>query len=382
MEKFTEIEKDLQIIEDFFVDEDDSESFNSMCSKMDISPTDYMAIKNSEQVPTKMQLENIYNFAYNKGLFLNEITWQECLDEYRQSDIQVCSHGARTNIKGNIRLDASGDSNDFASGFYIGQDISQAGMFVGDEPNSSLYCVTFDPSGLECARFTVNVEWMLAIGLFRERLNGYENTPKLLEIQNKVDSCDYVLAPIADNKMFEVIDAFTNGEITDLQCLYALSATHLGYQYVLKTQKALDNLNIINHLYYCGMEKSLYNREADIETNTSLNKAIIARKRYSGKGKYINEILGDIILDEARKKKKKKRFTLSPFNQYNILPDYEDGIDNFNQAADVNMGGGDAMGESINTKLSDKDKDKLKDFVDKTDDTEEIETYIKGLQSK
>ena len=92
--------------------------------------------------------------------------------------------------------------------------------------------------------------------------------------------------------MFEVIDAFTAGEITNLQCLYALSATHLGYQYVIKTQKALDNLNIIKHLYYCALEKSIYNKESDVESNTSINKAIIAKKRYKDKGQYISEILG------------------------------------------------------------------------------------------
>ena len=39
------------------------------------------------------------------------------------------------------------------------------------------------------------------------------------------------------------------GEITDLQCLYAISATHLGYQVVIKTQKALQNIDMKKHLY-------------------------------------------------------------------------------------------------------------------------------------
>ena len=120
---------------------------------------------------------------------------------------------------------------------------------------------------------------MLAIGLFRGKLNDYIEHPLLVDIWNKVAQCDYVSAPIADNKIFEVINAFTNGEITDMQCLYALSATHLGYQYVLKTEKALDHLNVIEHMYYCALEKSLYNKESDIETNTSNNKAIIAKKK-------------------------------------------------------------------------------------------------------
>lgn len=294
MELYSNLNNDLQIIEDFFVDEDNSTSFEKLCKKMDITPTDYLAIKNEELEPTKQQLENIYNFAYTRGLYLNEISWQECLDEFRKDRVKVCTHGARTSIKGDIRLDAnsSEDTNDFANGFYIGQDISQAGMFVGEEPNSSLYFLTFDPKGLRCAFFDVSEEWMLAIGLFRGRLNEYADNPKLIAIRDKVVNSDFVFAPIADNKLFEVIDSFINGEITDKQCLYALSATHLGYQYVLKTQKALDNLTIINHLYYCAVEKSLYNKEAEVESMTSQNKAIIARKKYKDTGKYINEILG------------------------------------------------------------------------------------------
>lgn len=307
MEYYTDINKDLQIIEDFFViDEDYDNSLKDMCRKMDISSEEYLKIKKGEIEPSKTQLEGIYNFAYTKGLFLNEITWQECLDEYRKEKVKVCTHGARTYIKGDIRLDANGlgteeraqianykggESNDFANGFYLGQDLSQACMFVGEEPNSSLYILTFQPKGLKCAYFDVGEDWMLAVSLFRNKLTEYENHPRLIEIKRKVENCDFVFAPIADNKIFEVIDAFTSGEITNLQCLYALSATHLGYQYVLKSQKALDRLNIIKHLYYCGLEKSIYNKESDVETNTSYNKAVIAKKKYRNQGQYISEIL-------------------------------------------------------------------------------------------
>lgn len=299
MKLYTDLENDLQIIEDFFTDEDDYEnSLAQMCQKMDITPEEYDDIKlGINKDPSKMQLENIYNYAYNRGLFLNEITWQECLDEHRKNKVKVCTHGARSYIKGAIKLNVNSihntdSTNDFADGFYIGQDISQACMFVSEDPNSSLYFLTFDPKGLKCAYFAVDEEWMLAIGLFRGRLDAYKDNPKLIAIQNKIDNCDFVFAPIADNKLFEVIDAFIDGELTNLQCLYALSATHLGYQYVLKTPKALNNLQVLKHLYYCGIEKSLYNKEADVETNTSMNKATIAKKKYKNQGKYITEILG------------------------------------------------------------------------------------------
>ena len=259
MENFNNISQHLEIIEDIFVQK--PEDFEWLLAKLDLSEEEFEAIKSGELEPDKMQLENIYNFAYNSGLFLNEIQWQDRLDEFRKENEVVATHGSRTNIKGNIRVDVSGESNDFGNGFYIGEDISQAGMWVGEEPNSSLYILTFDENGLVKAQFNVSVDWMLAVCYYRNQIPEYANSERILRIREKVDNCDYVYAPIADNKLFEVIDAFVAEEITDLQCLYALSATHLGYQYVLKTERALENLDIIDHLYFCSVEKSLYNKE-------------------------------------------------------------------------------------------------------------------------
>lgn len=291
MENFNNISQHLEIIEDIFVQK--PEDFEWLLAKLDLSAEEFEAIKSGELEPDKMQLENIYNFAYNSGLFLNEIQWQDRLDEFRKENEVVATHGSRTNIKGNIRVDVSGESNDFGNGFYIGEDISQAGMWVGEEPNSSLYILTFDENGLVKAQFNVSVDWMLAVCYYRNQIPEYANSERILRIREKVDNCDYVYAPIADNKLFEVIDAFVAEEITDLQCLYALSATHLGYQYVLKTERALENLDIIDHLYFCSVEKSLYNKESDVENNTSLHKAFIAKKRYKDQGQYISELLGD-----------------------------------------------------------------------------------------
>lgn len=291
MENFNNVPQHLEIIEDIFIQEPDDRE--KLLSKLDLTEEEFEDLKSGRVEPDKIQLENIYNFAYNSGLYLNEIVWLDRLDEFRDENSIVASHGSRTNIKGNIRLDLSGESNDFGNGFYIGEDIAQAGMWVGEEPNSSIYILTFNEEGLDRAQFNVSVDWMLAVCYYRDQIPQYADSERILKIRNKVDNCDYVYAPIADNKLFEVIDAFVAEEITDLQCLYALSATHLGYQYVLKTAKALDNLEIIDHLYFSSVEKSFYNKESDIENNTSLHKAFIAKKRYKDQGQYISELLGD-----------------------------------------------------------------------------------------
>ena len=291
---YTEVEKDLQIIEDLFIETE--EDYEKLYRQIDLTADEFLEIKAGRLVPDKIQLENIYNFAYNHTLYLNEISWLEAEDEYNQGNVSIKSHGAHIPITGDIILKkAPGISNDFGDGFYLGEDISQAGMWVANDIDSSLYIFTFDKSDLVEARFNVDVDWMLAVAMCRNKLDDYADNPRIKALREKVDNCDYVYAPIADNNLFDIIDAFINGEITDLQCLYAISATHLGYQIVLKNEKALSHIDLKKHLYLCAVEKSLFNREADIEMNTSMNKAKIAHTKYKDVGRYIDEVLSDTM---------------------------------------------------------------------------------------
>lgn len=46
--------------------------------------------------------------------------------------------------------------------------------------------------------------------------------PRARELLVRLESADYVIAPIAGNRMFQIIDEFAAGEITDAQCEHAL----------------------------------------------------------------------------------------------------------------------------------------------------------------
>lgn len=98
-------------------------------------------------------------------------------------------------------------------------------------------------------------------------------------------------ASLADNRMFEIIDSFIDGEITDEQCRHCLSATNLGNQYIFLDQKALERVHILEHCYLCQEEKEyyLYSRKDSVDMNR--DKVKVARRQYRGQGKYIEEIL-------------------------------------------------------------------------------------------
>ena len=244
---------------------------------------------NAEQITAK-NLEKLYEFAFNKGIRLNKIKeqfcWEECADGHK-----VLFHGAKTYIDGELSLEKAKDGNDFGRGFYCGESLEQSAVFVSGYPDSSLYIVDFDPAGLNYIQMGVNRDWMLMIAYFRKKLDVYADHPIIREIVSRVENVDYIIAPIADNRMFEIIDSFIDGEITDVQCQHCLSATNLGNQYVFVTPKALKQVKLLHHCYLAQAEKKAYLSSKMDEHKISNDKVKLARKQYRGQGKYIEDIL-------------------------------------------------------------------------------------------
>jgi hypothetical protein len=149
----------------------------------------------------------------------------------------------------------------------------------------------FDNKNLKCEFFDVDQEWMLAVAYFRGKLKEYENNEIIKNIIEKVKNSDYVIAPIADNRMFRIIDRFIDGEITDEQCKHCLAATNLGKQYVFLTEEATSKIDILERCYISKAEREFYSKQKEEDVNDSDNKVKYALIKYKRDGKYIEEIL-------------------------------------------------------------------------------------------
>lgn len=244
---------------------------------------------NEEQI-TQKNLEKIYDFAFRKGIRLNKIKEQFCREESPIGH-RVLFHGSKTYIDGALSIEKAKDGNDFGRGFYCGESLEQSAMFVSSYPDSSLYIVDFDPAGLKYIQLGVTRDWMLMIAYFRKRLDTYADHPIIRKLLAHLNDVDYIIAPIADNRMFEIIDSFIDGEITDVQCQHCLSATNLGNQYVFVTPKALERVTLLHHCYLAQAEKKAYLSAKMDEHKVSSDKVKLARKQYRGQGNYIEEIL-------------------------------------------------------------------------------------------
>lgn len=240
--------------------------------------------------PSLKFLESVYSFAFDKEIKINklkEMLWREDLD----INEKLLFHGAKSEIDGAIDIHRGRQNNDFGQGFYTGESYEQAISFVSGFDNSSVYYLDFDNRNLKCKRYKVNQEWMMTIAYYRGTLDEYKNHPTIKLLVEQSRACDYIIAPIADNRMFQIINSFIAGDLTDEQCKHCLAATNLGMQYIFISEKAVSQIKLIERCYISNNEREYYKNLRLEESRLGDDKVKLAKKQYRGQGRYIDEIL-------------------------------------------------------------------------------------------
>ena len=241
--------------------------------------------------PSAKILESVYTFAFAKNIKINKLKEMLWRDDLRKNE-KLLFHGAKSEIDGEIDIRRGRYNNDFGQGFYTGESYEQAISFVSGFDHSSVYYIRFDDKNLKCKRYEVDQEWMMTIAYYRGALDEYRNHPIIEKLIEQSRDCDYIIAPIADNRMFQIINSFIAGELTDEQCKHCLAATNLGMQYIFISEKAVSQAKLIERCYISNNEREYYKNVRLEESKLGDNKVKLARKQYRGKGRYIDEILG------------------------------------------------------------------------------------------
>lgn len=247
---------------------------------------------NNESFPNDLTLNNIYSFIYNKGIRLNLID-EELYKSKASKNTYILFHGSKSGIDGELTIEKSNEKKDFGRGFYLGESVKQAISFVSNYPKSLLYIVEINHvDKLNIKYFDVSKEWMILVAYFRGRIKEYSNSEYLKELLDSIKDVDVIVAPIADNSMYEIINDFIEGGITDEQCINALSANRLGKQFAILNDQVLNNnVRIVKESFLCEEEKHQYEDEKENNKNIGKAKMILAKRKYAGIGKYIEDIL-------------------------------------------------------------------------------------------
>lgn len=229
--------------------------------------------------------EKIYAYAYENKYRINSVKEELLKEKYRN----VLFHGSKNGLS-EISVSGSRDNCDFGKGFYLGETYNQSLSFVCEQAKSSVYSFSYSLDDISIKRFECDLEWMLAICYYRGTLGKFSSDPMVGGIIDQIEKADVIIAPIADNKMFYVMAQFTEGEINADVALHSLSASKLGFQFIFKTEKALQKLVPIERFYISNPEREecrnvLNERSYEIDTKLKLT------KREFKTGLYIEEIL-------------------------------------------------------------------------------------------
>ena len=263
---------------------------NDIAGIMGVEPITINRLLKNNIIIAKENMERLYSYVYRKKIHLNLIK-STLYEEDGEDYSKVLYHGAKDKITEPISLARGRENNDFGKAFYTGEGYPQAASFVSNRSDSRVYVFNLNVHKLNGLELGVNLEWMIMIAYFRGRLKRYENHPYILKLLDKLKGVDYIKAPIADNRMFMIIDTFIAGEITDMQCRHALACANLGNQYVLISDKAIKELKPIDTLYLCEDEKSYYLNKRLEDSSISNDKVRLARIKYKNQGVYIDEVL-------------------------------------------------------------------------------------------
>lgn len=277
---------DLKIIRKYY-----ALSQNDLALALGMSRVTIARYETEAEFPSSEAMEKFYSYIYAhhaKVVKLNKTKTAFLEDDKR--DRILLFHGARQEISGLVDIHHTAPPVDFGDAFYVGQSLEQAACWVSDFPSSSIYCFYADLNGLKGLTLSVSKEWMIAILYYRGKLGKYANHSSVVKIIQNIEEHDYIIAPIADNSMYRILDNFGLGKITDEQCSHALSATDLGKQYVFRTSKGCMSLSCASRLYLCKEEKEDYLRIKRDVSKEGEDKAALAIEKYRRKGKFIDEL--------------------------------------------------------------------------------------------
>lgn len=216
----------------------------------------------------------------------------------------VLYHGSRGGIDGQIKP-ISRARCDFGKGFYMGTNPLQAKSLVIEDAEPVFYELKLKLSEIPDDRILMLKEndWINAILANRKRCEEFNSLYLAEEWINKLDDYDIVIGAIADDRMNEAMQRFSDYALTDKGLIACLQSVDYGFQYVAKSEFACSKIEVIS-------ERNIFGKEADdIRRYTAVKRAesrdIIRDMiiKYQREGLYLNEI----ILNERKNEQIRRR---------------------------------------------------------------------------
>ncbi len=266
---------------------------------------DYMGVtfatvnrwENGHVIPVKSAQERLFAFCSENKIPLIDFIHERIDAVIREAAVPenrvLLYHGSKSGLAGRL-APISRKHCDFGSGFYMGTRPEQPLTLVCDFPKSKFYLVSVDLSDIRTCEVPADVEWAMLVAYHRGRMEKIKGSAFYQKYSSFTKDCDVIIGSIANDKMFQVLDDFFIGNITDVALTKSLAALELGKQYVAVTQKGCDAVRVECEIPISHLEKRCLQKlsEENRARGVALAGDICRTNRRNGM--YFDEIMDEI----------------------------------------------------------------------------------------
>ncbi len=250
--------------------------------------------ENNHAYPTKGAQDRLFDFCQEHQVPLSDYVMERMMasveDVQQKTEGLFLYHGSKTGIECPI-VPVSRKRCDFGPGFYMGTMPEQPLTLICDFPESVLYGVSLDLKGLNVVEISPDITWAMLVAFHRGKMDVVKGTALYKKYSQLLKDVDLVVGSIANDRMFQVLDDFFVGNITDVALIKSLSALQLGKQYVALTPKACKAISIEAEIKLSALERKCLQQLSDLNRRKGVALAQEICKANRREGKYFDEIL-------------------------------------------------------------------------------------------
>lgn len=245
--------------------------------------------ENGKTQPNKMAQTQLFEFCKRNNIDLFDYIAKQVKRDADDNKL-IVYHGSKKGIAGKIEP-ISRESCDFGKGFYLGTDPAQPLTLICDDDKPILYTMKLDLTGLKVLKVEMNLEWAMLIAYYRGYMDEVTGSEIYKKYERLADGYDVILGYIANDRMYRVMKSFFEKEITDAALIHSLSALDLGRQYVCKTAKACDQLEIVDKRELTSLELAILRDKSIVRRQEGIDLTEQILLKYRREGKFFDEIL-------------------------------------------------------------------------------------------
>ena len=251
--------------------------------------------ENEHFIPKKRAQEKLFQYCIADDIPIARMANDKIADAVRTVSLAgrelLLYHGSRAGLVGEI-APISSPYSDFGAGFYMGEQPEDPLSLICDSPESKFYLVSVNLEGLKVAVIPDGVEWAMLVAFHRGKREERKGTSFYRGYQTFLGHYDMVIARTVTDRMFQLLDDFYCGNITDICLTKTMAALKPEKQYVAISEKACQAVKVEQEIPFFWLEKLCLREVAIQKRAEDASRLEELYQESQGKGKYFDEIIG------------------------------------------------------------------------------------------